>query len=127
MEIRFINLPFLTYNNGDRSSNTFYLYKRKYSLSGFCNILASHTVKCKQQQRLAYSCLSVTRGMEKSGHHIMGHICDTVKALYSRVLYFAVFPMNIISLEFNFADFAFVTLHCQNVHVVFNFEEMVHK
>ena len=39
------------------------------------------------------------------------------------VLYFAVFPMNVISLEFNFADFAFVTMHCQNVNVVFNFAE----
>ena len=34
-----------------------------------------------------------------------------------------VFLMNLISLEFNFVDFAFVTLlqwHFQNVHVVFN-------
>ena len=36
----------------------------------------------------------------------------TVKALYdiSRVLYFAVFPMNVSSLKFNFADFEFATL-----------------
>ena len=27
-----------------------------------------------------------------------------------KTLYFAVFPMNIISLEFNFVDFVFVTL-----------------
>ena len=41
-------------------------------------------------------------------------------------LYFAFFPMNVISLEFNFVDFAFVTMHCQNVRVVFNFVETVH-
>ena len=33
--------------------------------------------------------------------------------------------MNVISLEFNFADFV-VTKHCQNVHVIFNFTETVH-
>ena len=35
----------------------------------------------------------------------MVNVVNTVKALY-----FAVFPMNMISLEFNFEDFAFVTL-----------------
>ena len=34
--------------------------------------------------------------------------------------------MNVISLEVDFADFAFVTLHCQNVCLVFNFAETVH-
>ena len=34
--------------------------------------------------------------------------------------------MNVISLEVNFTDFAFVTLHCQNVCLVFNFAETVH-
>ena len=34
--------------------------------------------------------------------------------------------MNVSSLVFNFTAFAFVTMHCQNVRVVFNFAETVH-
>ena len=50
-------------------------------------------------------------------------IQHTVKALY-----FMVVPMNTLQLEFNFTDFAcyIVTVHCQNVCVVFNFTETVH-
>ena len=48
----------------------------------------------------------------------------TVKALY-----FAVFPMNVSLLEVSFEDFDFVcctvTIHDQNVCVVFNFTETV--
>lgn len=33
--------------------------------------------------------------------------------------------MNVRSLEFNFADFYIVTIHDQNVGVVFNFAEIV--
>ena len=56
----------------------------------------------------------------------------TVKVLYFVGIIFCCFPHEFISLEFNFADFAFVcifafcyqcTMHCQNVCVVFNFTE----
>ena len=53
-------------------------------------------------------------------------LCNTVKALYFAGIIFCIFPMNVISLVFNFADFAFVTMHCQNVRVVFNFAETIH-
>ena len=34
--------------------------------------------------------------------------------------------MNVSSLEFNFGEFEFVTMHDQNVQGVFNFVETVH-
>ena len=45
-----------------------------------------------------------------SGYPSSVRVQSTVKPYISRVLYFAVFPMTVSSLEFNFADFEFVTL-----------------
>ena len=55
------------------------------------------------------------------------HTC-TVKALYFAVLYFLVFTMNVISFEFILWIHVcyIITMHCQNVRVVFIFTETVH-
>ena len=49
--------------------------------------------------------IKYTQFANLSAHNKQMNLCSTVKALY-----FVVFPMNIISLEFYFADFALVTL-----------------
>ena len=63
---------------------------------------------------------------------------DQLLFLYTvNALYFAVFPMNVTLLEFNFvtllefnfADFEVIHcyhMHCQSVRVVFNIAETVH-
>ena len=64
--------------------------------------------------------LSVTTYSVMHGH--------SVKALHFAGIVFCGFPVNVCSLEFNFEDLSgyIVTMHCWNVHVVFNLAETVH-